>query len=103
MKMTPALSPPWRTAGYLYDSPQNESLGEDMFEAELPDGTLIAAGWSAEGDPNGTYQVTVTRGLKLIQPVFTTSSMLQALMHIESIADQLAEKPTASCTPLISE
>ena len=49
--------------GSLYESDDLSELGQDMLEIILANGILIDAGWYPEGDPNGCYVISVTRGL----------------------------------------
>lgn len=86
MKLVPSLSSQWETVGFLYSDSNRASLGEDMFAAWLSDGTTISAGWSCEGDVDGSYEVCVTRGFDELIPSFTTQSMEAAASRVEAMA-----------------
>jgi hypothetical protein len=92
MNCTPKLPQSWTTTGFLYTAENPAALGEDMFGAWLPDGTTIEAGWSAEGDPNGSYLVRVTCGFDELRPTYRAKDIHDAVRGIERIAAEFAAK-----------
>lgn len=52
--------------GYLYWCEDIEDRSQDMLEASFPNGALLCAGWEPEDDPEGKYQITISRGLEML-------------------------------------
>lgn len=53
--------------GSLAIGTNNQLLSEDMVDVELPNGILISTGWYPEGDINGSYKISVTKGFNLLE------------------------------------
>ena len=74
--------------GFLYESDDPAEMGPDMIEVELANGTLIDCGWYPDGDPNGAYEITVTKGMRdLITPlsvrtIENASEVIQSLVAV---------------------
>jgi len=85
-KVIPQVSAKWQSAGYLYLSDDKRGLGEDMFQAWLPDGTLIDAGWTSEHDPRGQFKVSVSREFDFLTQEFLTDDIDKAAKEVERLA-----------------
>lgn len=92
MTCTPNLPQSWTTVGFLYTADDPAALGEDMFAASLPDGTTIEAGWSSEGDPQGSYLIRVTCGFDELRSPYRTGDIDDAVRRIERIAAEFVPK-----------
>jgi hypothetical protein len=93
MNCTPNLPQNWTTTGFLYTADNPAALGEDMFAASLPDGTTIEAGWSEEGDPQGSYLIRVTSGFDELRPPYRTNDLHDAVRRIEQTATEFVAEP----------
>lgn len=95
-KIVPSV-PGCTVRGYLYDSDDPRDLGQDMIEVCGPDGITVDAGWVPEGDPNGTYQVAVSQGMRQLRSVATTKDIDEAAKFIVEFAEQFcAQRPTVA-------
>lgn len=86
-----------KVTGYLYNSDDPRDLGQDMVEVHGPNGITVDAGWVPEGDPNGSYQIAVCRGMKHLRPVISTRDIHEAAKLVAEFAEQYcAPQATAS-------
>jgi len=79
--------------GYLYDSDDPADLGQTMVEVATTNGILIEAGWIPDGDPNGSYVVTVTDGMRAVYRPYKTTDIREAAKKIESWAAFFSGRP----------
>jgi hypothetical protein len=103
-KLVPKLPNGWNQSGYLYDSDNRASLGEEMFDAWLDDGTMMIAGWSEFGNPSAEYVVRVLKGQQDIGRPYRTGDIKLACAYIERMAtDLVAKELLFSCTSTFSQ
>jgi hypothetical protein len=71
--------------GFLYESDDPAEMGPDMIEVELANGILIDCGWYPDGDPNGAYEITMTKGMRDLIPPFCVDTIENASEMIQSL------------------
>lgn len=77
--------------GFLMWDSDPQSLGQDMIEVSFPDtGFLVCAGWVPEGNPRGCYEITVTHGISLCEPVMLASTFTEAQIRLTEVVRRVA-------------
>ncbi len=67
--ITISVHPDWEceVVGELRESLDVGELSQSMVQINMLPDMTIEVGWEPEGDPNGSYEITFSRGLQVIQ------------------------------------